>query len=201
MYTQLNRFNRHCVVDKDKRNQCRYCRLGKCFKAGMKKEGTSTFKHFTIILWFQLTKTNYSRSKWTRSNQQPPAQLRRAGFRQRVDNQRFNKCWKYEPAGKKLFRFRHFCETKRTDIRLDLLQMLVFVRSFQTIFNVPTQPDNFTNNLPKFDLFFFVFSYPFLSLHLSLSFFHSLSWPMEIQNLYVCAVIFFLVPPDRLFPF
>ncbi|KAL0279647.1 UNVERIFIED_CONTAM: hypothetical protein PYX00_001154 [Menopon gallinae] len=33
------RFNRSCVVDKDKRNQCRYCRLRKCFKAGMKKEG------------------------------------------------------------------------------------------------------------------------------------------------------------------
>ncbi|XP_026475119.1 hepatocyte nuclear factor 4-gamma-like isoform X2 [Ctenocephalides felis] len=32
------RFNRACVVDKDKRNQCRYCRLRKCFKAGMKKE-------------------------------------------------------------------------------------------------------------------------------------------------------------------
>ncbi|XP_076267369.1 hepatocyte nuclear factor 4 isoform X4 [Rhynchophorus ferrugineus] len=32
------RFNRTCVVDKDKRNQCRYCRLRKCFKAGMKKE-------------------------------------------------------------------------------------------------------------------------------------------------------------------
>ncbi|KOX67337.1 Transcription factor HNF-4 like protein [Melipona quadrifasciata] len=31
-------FNRNCVVDKDKRNQCRYCRLRKCFKAGMKKE-------------------------------------------------------------------------------------------------------------------------------------------------------------------
>ncbi|XP_055300566.1 transcription factor HNF-4 homolog isoform X3 [Sitodiplosis mosellana] len=32
------RFSRVCVVDKDKRNQCRYCRLRKCFKAGMKKE-------------------------------------------------------------------------------------------------------------------------------------------------------------------
>ncbi|XP_023325747.1 hepatocyte nuclear factor 4-gamma [Eurytemora carolleeae] len=32
------RFNRFCTVDKDKRNQCRYCRLKKCFKAGMKKE-------------------------------------------------------------------------------------------------------------------------------------------------------------------
>lgn len=34
------RFRRNCVVDKDKRNQCRYCRLRKCFRAGMKKEGT-----------------------------------------------------------------------------------------------------------------------------------------------------------------
>lgn len=34
----LTRFSRQCVVDKDKRNQCRYCRLRKCFKAGMKKE-------------------------------------------------------------------------------------------------------------------------------------------------------------------
>lgn len=33
------RFSRSCVVDKDKRNQCRYCRLRKCFRAGMKKEG------------------------------------------------------------------------------------------------------------------------------------------------------------------
>ncbi|XP_013405254.1 hepatocyte nuclear factor 4-gamma isoform X3 [Lingula anatina] len=32
------RFSRNCIVDKDKRNQCRYCRLKKCFRAGMKKE-------------------------------------------------------------------------------------------------------------------------------------------------------------------
>ena len=32
------RFSRNCVVDKDKRNQCRFCRLKKCFKAGMKKD-------------------------------------------------------------------------------------------------------------------------------------------------------------------
>ncbi|XP_023612036.1 hepatocyte nuclear factor 4-alpha [Myotis lucifugus] len=35
------RFSRQCVVDKDKRNQCRYCRLKKCFRAGMKKEAFS----------------------------------------------------------------------------------------------------------------------------------------------------------------
>lgn len=32
------RFSRCCIMDKDKRNQCRYCRLKKCFRAGMKKE-------------------------------------------------------------------------------------------------------------------------------------------------------------------
>ncbi|KAJ8249222.1 hypothetical protein GJAV_G00232490 [Gymnothorax javanicus] len=37
-YAYTCRFDRHCVVDKDKRNQCRYCRLRKCLRAGMKKE-------------------------------------------------------------------------------------------------------------------------------------------------------------------
>ncbi len=32
------RYDRHCQVDKDKRNQCRHCRLSKCYRAGMKKE-------------------------------------------------------------------------------------------------------------------------------------------------------------------
>jgi len=38
-HTYTCRFNRSCIVDKDKRNQCRYCRLKKCFRAGMRKEG------------------------------------------------------------------------------------------------------------------------------------------------------------------
>ena len=33
------RFQRCCNVDKDKRNQCRFCRLQKCFVVGMRKEG------------------------------------------------------------------------------------------------------------------------------------------------------------------
>lgn len=37
------RFKKNCIVDKDKRNQCRYCRLKKCFRAGMKKEGKKNY--------------------------------------------------------------------------------------------------------------------------------------------------------------
>ena len=44
------RFSRNCVVDKDKRNQCRYCRLRKCFRAGMRKEG-ATMCVFQLVCW------------------------------------------------------------------------------------------------------------------------------------------------------
>lgn len=49
------RFSRNCVVDKDKRNQCRYCRLRKCFKAGMKKEGEKMTYVLVIRMYCQRT--------------------------------------------------------------------------------------------------------------------------------------------------
>lgn len=45
------RFQRACVINKDKRNQCRYCRLRKCFRAGMKKEGEKNVSSSFIILY------------------------------------------------------------------------------------------------------------------------------------------------------
>lgn len=54
------RFSRSCVVDKDKRNQCRYCRLRKCFKAGMKKEGKE-LRHLHDSLETQFEYFRFSR--------------------------------------------------------------------------------------------------------------------------------------------
>lgn len=52
----LHRFNRQCTVDKDKRNQCRFCRLQKCLMAGMRKEG----QRQCIILLQQLSSIEFS---------------------------------------------------------------------------------------------------------------------------------------------
>ena len=37
-HNYMCRWNRNCVIDRDKRNQCRFCRLEKCYKYGMRKE-------------------------------------------------------------------------------------------------------------------------------------------------------------------
>uniref|UniRef100_A0A183IJE9 Nuclear receptor domain-containing protein n=1 Tax=Soboliphyme baturini TaxID=241478 RepID=A0A183IJE9_9BILA len=46
------RFSRNCVIDKDKRNTCRYCRFQKCLKVGMKREGKMRFIVFGFSVFF-----------------------------------------------------------------------------------------------------------------------------------------------------
>jgi hypothetical protein len=53
------RFSRNCVVDKDKRNQCRYCRLRKCFRAGMKKEGNKIVFNDNVNDMYSLNKARH----------------------------------------------------------------------------------------------------------------------------------------------
>lgn len=41
--TYTCRANRNCPIDQHHRNQCQYCRLKKCLKVGMRREGIGTF--------------------------------------------------------------------------------------------------------------------------------------------------------------
>jgi len=43
------RGNHDCPVDQHHRNQCQYCRLKKCFKLGMKKEGKEVIREIVIL--------------------------------------------------------------------------------------------------------------------------------------------------------
>ena len=47
--TYTCRANRNCPIDQHHRNQCQYCRLKKCLKVGMRREGIGTFVFLLIL--------------------------------------------------------------------------------------------------------------------------------------------------------
>jgi len=46
------RGNRNCPVDQHHRNQCQFCRLKKCLKAGMRREGTYSCEYIFPVYLF-----------------------------------------------------------------------------------------------------------------------------------------------------
>lgn len=51
--TYTCRGSRNCPIDQHHRNQCQYCRLKKCLKMGMRREGESTVHFISLTkLWF-----------------------------------------------------------------------------------------------------------------------------------------------------
>lgn len=46
------RGSRNCPIDQHHRNQCQYCRLRKCLKMGMRREGKSMFFSYYLMILF-----------------------------------------------------------------------------------------------------------------------------------------------------
>ena len=83
------RFQRNCLMNKDKRNQCRYCRLRKCFRVGMKKEGKLlqpyNFKANVIdrqLCVFLIFSTSFGKICFSRYGGVSQKQTCRDGFRE-----------------------------------------------------------------------------------------------------------------------
>lgn len=53
--TYTCRGNRNCPMDQHHRNQCQYCRLKKCLKMGMRREGRPT-TFLTLLFYFYLNR-------------------------------------------------------------------------------------------------------------------------------------------------